>query len=127
MFGISPTTAPPDKTPTSLPQPTWFSTPTPSANNPPTSAITPPTWSIILVIPNCMCLLLLRRMSSLIPDPEPPKGGERRASSFLNRIFRKSTGNAMETLTEEPKKDEQKQQLQPNFVIDLQEKIAQIR
>ena len=66
-------------------------------------------------------------MSSLIPDPQP-QPRERRASSFLNRIFRKSTGNAMEAVEEEPTKEQpQQQQQQPNFVMQLQEKIAQIR
>jgi hypothetical protein len=70
-----------------------------------------------------------RRMSSLIPDPQP-QPRERRASSFLNRIFRKSTGNAMEAVEEEPTKEQPQQpqqQQQPNFVMQLQEKIAQIR
>ncbi len=61
-----------------------------------------------------------------MPDPVQPQGRERRASSFLNKIFRRSTANAMESLAEEPKKEEPKQQ-QPYFVLQLQEKIAQIR
>lgn len=69
-----------------------------------------------------------RRMSSLVPDPQP-QGRERRASSFFNRIFRKSTANAMEAMTEEPTKEipEEPKQQQPHFVMQLQEKMAQIR
>ena len=62
-------------------------------------------------------------MSSLIPDLEPQEK-DQRSNSFLNRIFRKSAANAMETLSEEPREEETKQ---PNFVIQLQQKIAQIR
>jgi hypothetical protein len=67
-------------------------------------------------------------MSSLVPDPQP-QGRERRASSFFNRIFRKSTANAMEAMTEEPTKEipEEPKQQQPHFVMQLQEKMAQIR
>ncbi|CAB3985670.1 cation channel sperm-associated 2-like [Paramuricea clavata] len=71
-----------------------------------------------------------RRMSSLAPDPQP-QGRERRASSFFNKIFRKSTANAMEAMTEEPTKEipeePKQQQQQPHFVMQLQQKMAQIR
>ena len=68
-------------------------------------------------------------MSSLVADLEPQTGDPRK-SSFLNRIFRKSTANTLESLTEESKGDkteETKQLQQPHFVMHLQQKIAQIR
>ncbi|XP_028399254.1 LOW QUALITY PROTEIN: cation channel sperm-associated protein 2-like [Dendronephthya gigantea] len=70
-----------------------------------------------------------RRASSLaVPGSTAQEGRDRRASSFLNRIFRRSTAHAFETATEEPKETEKKGEPKlPNFVSDLHEKIAQIR
>lgn len=67
-------------------------------------------------------------MSSLAPEQQL-QAKNRRTSSFLHKIFRKSTGNVIDDVTEEGKKDksEEPKQLQPNFVLQLQEKMAQMR